>query len=54
MDVLPEQLHRAGTTILVATHDVELAQRFATRTLTLRGGKVVEDLFLRPHGTEIY
>ncbi|MFH1144090.1 MAG: ATP-binding cassette domain-containing protein [Candidatus Eisenbacteria bacterium] len=48
------QLHRSGTTILVATHDDGLAQRYATRTLTLQAGKVVEDLFLRPHGTEIY
>jgi hypothetical protein len=33
---------------------VELAQRHATRMITMRGGKVAEDLFLRPHGTEIY
>ncbi|MCK4413616.1 MAG: ATP-binding cassette domain-containing protein [Candidatus Eisenbacteria sp.] len=48
------QLHLSGTTILVATHDEELARRYATRTLTLRNGRVVEDLFLRPHGTEVF
>jgi cell division transport system ATP-binding protein len=53
MEVL-RRLHHAGTTILVATHDEERAQRMATRRLTLERGKVVEDLFLRPHGTEIY
>jgi cell division transport system ATP-binding protein len=49
-----KRLHLAGTTILVATHDVELAQQHATRMITMRGGQVAEDLFLRPHGTEIY
>ncbi len=53
MDVLAK-LHVAGTTVVVATHDEALAQRHATRTLTLRQGRVVEDFFLRPHGTEIY
>jgi iron complex transport system ATP-binding protein len=48
------QLHLSGTTILVATHDEDLARRYATRTLTLRNGRVVEDLFLRPHGTEVF
>jgi cell division transport system ATP-binding protein len=53
MEILA-RLHRAGTTVLVATHNQEFAGRFATRTLALRSGRVVEDLFLRPHGTEIY
>jgi cell division transport system ATP-binding protein len=48
------QLHLSGTTILVATHDEDLARRYATRTLMLRNGRVVEDLFLRPHGTEVF
>ncbi len=52
--VLLEQLHLTGTTVIVATHDVGHAQRFATRRITLRNGRVAEDLFLRPHGTEIY
>lgn len=51
---LLERLHMAGTTTIVATHNVAFAERFATRKLTLRDGRVVEDLFLRPHGTEIY
>ena len=49
-----KRLHLSGTTILVATHDEALAQRYATRMITLAGGKLAEDLFLRPHGTEIY
>jgi cell division transport system ATP-binding protein len=49
-----QRLHLAGTTILVATHDDGLAQRHATRMITLGDGRIVEDLFLRPHGTEIY
>jgi cell division transport system ATP-binding protein len=49
-----KRLHLAGTTILIATHDEALAQQHATRMITLRDGKVAEDLFLRPHGTEIY
>jgi len=53
MDVLV-RLHHAGTTILVATHDEDLAQRLATRRLVLDAGRVVEDLYLRPHGTEVY
>jgi cell division transport system ATP-binding protein len=52
--MLLEQLHLVGTTIIVATHNVDFAARFATRKLTLREGRLVEDLFLRPHGTEIY
>lgn len=47
-------LHVSGTTILVATHDEDLARRYATRTLTLKDGRVVEDLYLRPRGTEIF
>ncbi|MCK4303544.1 MAG: ATP-binding cassette domain-containing protein [Candidatus Eisenbacteria sp.] len=53
MEILA-RLHLLGTTVLVATHNREFAQRFATRSLTLHAGRVVEDLFLRPHGTEIY
>jgi cell division transport system ATP-binding protein len=51
---LLQQQHRAGTTVIVASHNQEFATRYATRRLTLRAGRVVEDLFLRPHGTEIY
>jgi len=53
LDILA-QLHVSGTTIVIATHDENLAQRYATRTLTLQEGRIVEDMFLRPHGTEIY
>ena len=53
LDILA-QLHVSGTTIVIATHDENLAQRYATRTLTLQEGRIVEDMFQRPHGTEIY
>ena len=52
--LLLEQLHLVGTTVIVATHNQEFASRFATRKITLREGRLAEDLFLRPHGTEIY
>jgi len=32
-----------GTTVLVATHDLSLIERYARRTLRLEGGRVVED-----------
>ncbi len=51
---LLEQFHVAGTTVIVATHNMEFARRFATRMITLHQGQIAEDLFLRPHGTEIY
>jgi len=51
---LLEQFHVAGTTVIVATHNMEFARRFATRMITLHQGQIAEDLFLRPLGTEIY
>ncbi len=48
------RLNTAGTTVVVATHDEALAERFGTRLLRLSGGRIVEDRFLRPHGTEVY
>lgn len=51
---LLEHFHVAGTTVVVATHNVDFARRFATRMITLHEGRVAEDLYLRPHGTEIY
>lgn len=36
-------LHRAGTTIVVITHDMDLIYRMATRVMVLRDGKIVAD-----------
>jgi cell division transport system ATP-binding protein len=33
-----------GTTVLVATHDISLVQRYRRRTLRLDGGRLVEDV----------
>ncbi len=38
----------AGTTVLVATHDLPLVERYRRRTLHLAGGRLVED---RPAGS---
>jgi cell division transport system ATP-binding protein len=51
---LLQRLRLRGTTLLIASHQEDVAQRFATRVLRLENGKVVMDRFLRPHGTEIY
>jgi cell division transport system ATP-binding protein len=37
------QFNDVGVTLLVATHDVELAARYGRRTLTLRAGHLVAD-----------
>jgi cell division transport system ATP-binding protein len=37
------QFNDVGVTLLVATHDVELAARYGRRTLTLRAGHLVTD-----------
>ena len=42
VDVLAE-LAAAGTTLLVATHDVEFVARFAERALVMAAGEVVAD-----------
>jgi len=36
--LLLQALHLSGTTVIVATHNLEFAQEFGTRTITLRGG----------------
>ncbi|WP_258111750.1 ATP-binding cassette domain-containing protein [Alicyclobacillus sp. SP_1] len=38
-----DELHRSGRTIVVSTHDMELAARFATRVVALRDGEIVFD-----------
>ena len=37
------QLHRDGQTIVFVTHDPRLAQRYATRLITVTDGKIVDD-----------
>jgi putative ABC transport system ATP-binding protein len=41
MDLLME-LHRGGQTIVFVTHDAELANRYATRLVSLMDGKIVD------------
>lgn len=40
---LLEELHQAGKTIIISTHDMELASRFADRVLLLDGGQLICD-----------
>ncbi len=40
---LPARLNRQGQTILLATHDLELARRHAHRVIKLRDGRVISD-----------
>ena len=42
MDLLA-QLHRDGQTILLVTHDAKLATRQASRVVSVRDGKIVDD-----------
>jgi cell division transport system ATP-binding protein len=37
------QLHQKGTTIVLATHNIELLQQYPYRRITLQAGKLVED-----------
>ena len=40
---LLSQINKLGTTVVVVTHDVELASRFNARNITLDHGRVIED-----------
>jgi cell division transport system ATP-binding protein len=40
---LLKKISQAGTSVLVATHDVEVARGLRARTIALQGGKLVED-----------
>ncbi|MDY7093454.1 MAG: cell division ATP-binding protein FtsE [Acidobacteriota bacterium] len=47
------EIHRRGTTLLIATHDREMIHRFGQRVLSLDGGELVGDMVLdnpRPFG----
>ncbi len=47
MDLIASAATR-GTTVLVATHELELVSRYGKRNVRLAGGRIVEDA--RPHG----
>jgi cell division transport system ATP-binding protein len=40
---LLKKVSQAGTAVLIATHDVEVARGFRARTIQLQGGRIVED-----------
>ena len=47
MDMLA-QIHRGGQTVLLVTHDTKLAASYASRVLTMRDGRIVDDAQLSP------
>jgi putative ABC transport system ATP-binding protein len=47
MDMLA-QIHRDGQTVLLVTHDAKLAASYASRVLTMRDGRIVDDALLAP------
>jgi ABC-type ATPase involved in cell division len=40
---LLDGFNRSGQTVLLATHDVELARRYSRRVVNLRDGKLTAD-----------
>jgi cell division transport system ATP-binding protein len=38
------EIRRRGTTLIIASHDLELIKRFGTRIIYLNGGRLAEDL----------
>jgi cell division transport system ATP-binding protein len=42
MDLIADTATR-GTTVIVATHDMSLIERYGKRTVRLEGGRVVHD-----------
>jgi putative ABC transport system ATP-binding protein len=44
INLLDDMRKRDGKTIVMVTHDRELASRYATRIIRLKDGKVIEDL----------
>jgi len=36
-------IHAKGTTILVATHDMDMVREMGRRTIVLKGGRVIEE-----------
>ncbi|HEX3269937.1 MAG TPA: ABC transporter ATP-binding protein [Ktedonobacterales bacterium] len=42
------QIHQGGQTVLLVTHDAKLAASYASRVLTMRDGRIVDDAQLAP------
>ena len=42
------QIHQDGQTVLLVTHDAKLAASYASRVLTMRDGRIVDDAQLSP------
>jgi len=40
---LLSDIHARGTTVLVATHDMEMVREMSRRTIVLKGGRIVEE-----------
>ena len=51
MDVLA-QIHQGGQTVLLVTHDAKLAASYASRVLTMRDGRIVDDAQLAPPASQ--
>jgi putative ABC transport system ATP-binding protein len=47
MDLLAH-IHQGGQTVLLVTHDTKLAASYASRVLTMRDGRIVDDAQLSP------
>jgi putative ABC transport system ATP-binding protein len=47
MDLLA-RVHQGGQTVLLVTHDTKLAASYASRVLTMRDGRIVDDAQLAP------
>ena len=43
LKLLLREINKLGTTVVVVTHDVELASHFNARRITLEHGRVIED-----------
>ena len=47
-----EAFNQAGVSVLVASHDLGLIARMRYRTMTLKGGKMINDGLLHQEDTE--
>ena len=44
------EIRQKGTTIIIASHDLDLSQRYGTRVISLQEGRLVDDLSLLKEG----
>jgi ABC-type multidrug transport system ATPase subunit len=42
LDGVIEEVSAAGTTVMMASHDLDRADRIASRIVTLQGGRVID------------